>query len=70
MEIEQDAPVIHIHRRVGDFWVYDDVIGVKEILVLEAIAMEIPLSEIYDRLFEGSEPVEDELDVGSADGAS
>jgi Uma2 family endonuclease len=70
VEIEQDAPVIHIHRRVGDFWVYDDVIGVKEILVLEAIAMEIPLSEIYDRLFEGSEPVEDELDVGSADGAS
>ena len=69
VEIEQDAPVIHIHRRVGDFWVYDDVIGVKEILVLEAIAMEIPLSEIYDRLFEGSEPVEDELDVGSADGA-
>jgi hypothetical protein len=70
VEIEQDAPVIHIHRRVGDFWVYDDVIGVKETLVLEAIAMEIPLSEIYDRLFEGSEPVEDELDVGSADGAS
>ena len=65
VEIEQDAPVIHIHRRVGDFWVYDDVIG-----VLEAIAMEIPLSERYDRLFEGSEPVEDELDVGSADGAS
>ena len=70
VEIEQDAPVIHIHRRVGDFWVYDDVIGIQETLTLEAIAMEIPLSEIYDRLFEGSEPVEDELDVGSADGAS
>ena len=47
IEIEQDAPVIHIHRRERDFWVYDDVIGVKEILSLEAIAMEIALSEMY-----------------------
>jgi hypothetical protein len=69
VEIEQDAPVIHIHRRVGDFWAYEDVIGINETLMLEVIAMEIPLSEIYDRLFDGSGTVEADLDAQSADGA-
>ena len=69
VEIEQDAPVIHIHRRVGDFWAYEDVIGINETLMLEVIAMEIPLSEIYDRLFDGPGTVEADLDAQSADGA-
>ena len=69
VEIEQDAPVIHIHRRVGDFWAYEDVIGINETLMLEVIAMEIPLSEIYDRLFDESGTVEAEFDAQSADGA-
>jgi Uma2 family endonuclease len=55
IEIEQGAPVIHIHRRQGDFWVYDDIIGIDAILSLEAIGMEIPLSEIYYRLFNQTE---------------
>lgn len=55
VEIEQDAPVIHVHRRIGDYWAYDDLIGLGEVLELEIIGIEIPLSEIYDRLFGGSD---------------
>jgi Uma2 family endonuclease len=52
VEIEQDAPIIHVHRRLGDLWAYDDLIGPEERLSLEVLGVEIQLSEIYDKLFD------------------
>ena len=57
VEIEQGAPVIHIHRRVKGISGSTTTSSVsRRSWSLEAIGMEIPLSEIYDRLFKGSEP--------------
>ena len=52
IEIRQDAPAVHVHRRVGDLWAYDDIVGIGETLRIEAIPLEIALSDIYHRLFE------------------
>jgi hypothetical protein len=53
VEIRQDVPIIHVHRRVGDLWAYDDIVGIGETLRIDGAGLVLPLIRIYHRLFDG-----------------
>jgi hypothetical protein len=55
IEIEQVAPLIHMNRRIGDLWTRDELIGMEETLLIEAIGVKMPLSEVYGQLFDDSD---------------
>lgn len=48
--IEQSQPYIESYRREGRFWVLETLEGVEAIMKLRVLDLEIPLSEIYDRI--------------------
>lgn len=53
VEIRQDVPIIHVHRRVGDLWAYDDIVGIGETLRIDGAGLALPLIRLYHRLFDG-----------------
>jgi hypothetical protein len=53
VEIRQDVPIVHVHRRVGDLWAYDDIVGIGETLRIDGPGLALPLIRLYHRLFDG-----------------
>ena len=53
VEIRQDVPIVHVHRRVGDLWAYDDIVGIGETLRIDGAGLALPLIRLYHRLFDG-----------------
>jgi Uma2 family endonuclease len=50
VRIEQDSPDLIVDRRVEGEWVEERVSGLEQVLRLPSIGVELPLSELYERL--------------------
>ena len=48
--IAQDAPRAEIYSRTGQSWRFEEIDGIATALPLEALAITLPLTEIYDGL--------------------
>jgi Uma2 family endonuclease len=56
--VSQFKPHVEVYSRLGSDWKLTEYDGTDSVMTLEALEIEVPLSEIYDRVsFEGSEDV-------------
>ncbi|HZQ09655.1 MAG TPA: Uma2 family endonuclease [Anaerolineae bacterium] len=48
--IDQSQPYVEYYRREGRFWVLETIEGIDAVLKLNSLELEIPLTEIYEKV--------------------